>query len=79
MPKPTYRNIAISGLPGAGSTTLLEHLKQALGGDGWQGYSGGEFMRKYALEKGLFDKKNIHHAATDYEDEFDHKIDYGVR
>ena len=74
-----FRNIAISGLPGAGSTTLLNHLKEQLNSD-WQGYSGGEFMRAYAEEKGLFDKNSTHHhAATDYEDEFDYKIDYGVR
>lgn len=75
-----FRNITISGLPGAGSTTLLSHLKEALGPEGWQGYSGGEFMRQYAAEKGLFDSsKKHHHSAEDYEDDFDRKIDYGVR
>jgi len=75
-----YQNIAISGLPGSGSTTLLNLLKEELELDGWHGYSGGEFMRAYASEKGLFDDgKKIHHSATHYEDGFDRKIDMGVR
>lgn len=75
-----YQNIAISGLPGSGSTTLLNLLKAELELDGWHGYSGGEFMRAYAAEKGLFDgSKKLHHVATHYEDAFDHKIDMGVR
>lgn len=72
-----YANITISGLPGGGSTTLLRMLEETLG---WKGYSGGEFMREYALKKGIFKpNQGEHHAATDYEDEFDRKIDYGVR
>ncbi|MDH5533395.1 MAG: AAA family ATPase [Candidatus Pacebacteria bacterium] len=75
-----YHNIAISGLPGSGSTTLLRLLKEHLDLDGWRGYSGGEFMRAYAAEKGLFDNnKKLHHKATHYEDEFDRQIDMGVR
>jgi CMP/dCMP kinase len=75
-----YANIAISGLPGSGSTTLLRLLKEELDLDGWRGYSGGEFMRAYAAEKGLFDdSKKLHHFATDYEDDFDRQIDMGVR
>jgi len=75
-----YKNITISGLPGSGSTTLLAMLKEQFGLDGWRGYSGGEFMRAYALEKGLFDPTTgFHHAATDYEDDFDRQIDMGVR
>lgn len=75
-----YRNITISGLPGSGSTTLLSMLKQELQYDGWKGYSGGEFMRAYAAEKGLFDaKQKVHHNASHYEDDFDRKIDMGVR
>jgi len=50
-----YQNITISGLPGNGSTTLLNTLREALKEEGWKGFSGGEFMRNYALEKGLFD------------------------
>lgn len=72
-----YKNVTISGLPGAGSTTLMRALEKKLG---WKGYSGGEFMRAYAIEKGIFKpNQRIHHAATDYEDEFDRKVDYGVR
>ena len=76
-----YNNIAISGLPGSGSTTLLRLLKESsLDLDGWRGYSGGEFMRAYAAEKGLFDdSKKLHHKATHYEDDFDRQIDMGVR
>lgn len=72
-----YKNVTISGLPGAGATTLMRVLEKKLG---WKGYSGGEFMRAYAIEKGIFKpNQGIHHAATDYEDEFDRKVDYGVR
>jgi cytidylate kinase len=72
-----YKNVTISGLPGAGSTTLAKSLADTIG---WTYYSGGEFMRAYALEKGIFKpQRGVHHAATDYEDDFDRKIDYGVR
>lgn len=75
-----YRNITISGLPGSGSTTLLNQLKQTLQFDGWKGFSGGEFMRAYAEEKGLFNEKgNLHHDSSHYEDDFDYKIDMGMR
>jgi cytidylate kinase len=75
-----YRNVTISGLPGGGSTTLLKLLREHLEFDGWRGFSGGEFMRAYALEKGLFQEKGgLHHSAADYEDDFDRKIDYGMR
>ncbi len=74
-----YRNITISGLPGAGSTTLLDKLKSELRLDGWRGFNGGEFMRAYAAEKGFNDKQKLHHAATDYEDDFDLKVDFGMR
>jgi cytidylate kinase len=75
-----YTNITISGLPGCGSTTLLKGLKEALQFDGWKGFSGGEFMREYAKEKGLFDANSgHHHDASHYEDDFDRKIDMGMR
>lgn len=75
-----YKNITISGLPGAGSTTLLNRLKDALAVAGWKGFSGGEFMRAYAEEKGLFNKgSKFHHSATHYGDEFDREVDYGIR
>lgn len=80
-PQPfVYKNITISGLPGAGSTTLLKHLKIALGEVGWQGFSGGEFMRAYAIEQGLFNAgSTVHHSATVYHDDFDHQVDFGMR
>jgi len=75
-----YRNITISGLPGSGSTTLLYGLKEALKYDGWKGYNGGEFMRAYAKEKGLFRGiGELHHDASHYEDDFDRRIDMGMR
>lgn len=74
-----YRNITISGLPGAGSTTLLKKLKKKLKLDGWRGFNGGEFMRAYAAEKGFNAEQKLHHSATDYEDDFDRQVDYGMR
>lgn len=77
-----YRNITISGLPGCGSTTLLNLLKnhEMLEFAGWNGFSGGEFMRAYAIEKGLFNEAgDLHHSATDYEDDFDRQVDMGIR
>ncbi len=76
----SYHNITISGLPGCGSTTLLKLLREHLGEEGWQGFSGGEFMRAYAESKGMFEKKGgLHHDASHYEDDFDRQIDYGMR
>lgn len=75
-----YRNITISGLPGCGSTTLLRGIKDALEFDGWKGFSGGEFMREYAKEKGLFkEEAGMHHDSRHYEDDFDKQIDFGMR
>lgn len=77
-----YKNITISGLPGSGSTTLLSMLKEndLLMFAGWRGFNGGEFMRSYAKEKGLFQENaGLHHFATDYEDDFDIQVDYGMR
>lgn len=78
--KYNYHNVTISGLPGCGSTTLLNLLREHLKFDGWTGFSGGEFMRAYAAEKGLYDNANAtHHDATVYSDEFDRQVDYGMR
>lgn len=75
-----YRNVTISGFPGCGSTTLLNLLREELKFAGWSGFSGGEFMRAYALEKGLFKEQGgLHHSAAHYEDDFDRQIDYGMR
>ncbi|MBT4124327.1 MAG: AAA family ATPase [Candidatus Pacebacteria bacterium] len=75
-----YKNITISGLPGAGSTTLLAQLKDALKFDKWTGFSGGEFMRAYAAENNLFDSKlKLHHSSMAYGEEFDRKVDMGIR
>jgi len=76
----SYKNITISGLPGSGSTTLLHKLKEELQFDGWKGFNGGEFMREYAKEKGLFQEDaKLHHDASHYEDDFDRKVDMGMR
>ncbi len=78
--QPTYHNVTISGLPGCGSTTLLSLLKEALHEQEWIGFSGGEFMRAYAIEKGLYNPaKSAHHSATVYDDDFDRQVDYGMR
>lgn len=77
-----YKNITISGLPGSGSTTLLKMLKEndILKFAGWRGFNGGDFMRAYAKEKGLFKEQGgLHHSAIDYEDDFDRKVDTGMR
>ena len=74
-----YRNVTISGLPGAGSTTLLRLLLEELGVDGWRGFSGGEFMREYAKEQGLLAEGNLHHDATIYNEDFDRQVDLGMR
>jgi len=68
-------------LPGCGSTTLLNLLRQDLRFDGWKGFSGGEFMRAYAAEKGLFDaqKNASHHDASVYSEDFDRQVDFGMR
>lgn len=84
MPKKkyAYKNITISGLPGSGSTTLLKLLKRnnGLKFGGWTGFSGGEFMRAYAKEKGLFQEHgDLHHSAAHYEDDFDREVDMGMR
>lgn len=72
-----YKNVAISGLPGAGSTTLGRLLAEELK---WEHFSGGDFMRQYAIEQGVFDPENkAHHDATVYDDDFDRKVDYGMR
>ncbi len=37
-------------------------------------------MRAYALEKGIFKEDHgLHHSAAHYEDDFDRKIDFGMR
>lgn len=75
-----YRNITISGLPGSGSTTLLNKLRENLKFDGWTGFSGGEFMRTYAAEKGLLDQDGkLHHTAEAYGEDFDREVDFGMR
>ena len=72
-----YKNITISGLPGVGCSTLGKALAEVLD---WDYFSGGDFMRDYAIRKGLFNKNNkLHHDATVYSEEFDKKVDFGMR
>lgn len=80
LEKYNFQNVTISGLPGCGSTTLLTGLKESLEFRGWRGFSGGEFMRAYATERGLWDKNNDeHHSAMVYSDDFDREVDMGMR
>lgn len=73
-----YKNVTISGLPGSGSTTLLRSLEKQL--PEWTTFSGGEFMRAYALQKQIFKpNQGIHHDASHYEDDFDRQVDFGMR
>ncbi len=75
-----YSSIAISGRPGAGRSTLLHNLEPYLEPLGWNFFSGGEWARQFAIEKGNHrpdDRR--HHKATDYGDEIDHKIDAEMR
>lgn len=77
-----YKNITVSGLPGSGSTTLLNKLREHpdLKLHGWKGFSGGEFMRAYAAEKNMLDQDgSLHHTAEAYGEEFDREVDMGMR
>ena len=77
-----YRNITISGLPGSGSTTLLNALREhpTLKFDSWSGFSGGEYMRDYASQKGLLDANGkLHHTANAYPEDFDREVDMSMR
>lgn len=71
-----YKNVSISGLPGAGSSTLGKALAEKLG---WEYYCGGDFMRQEALARGKLKNKNVHHDATMYDDDFDRKVDFRLR
>ena len=74
------RNITISGKVACGTTTLFHKLKEVLEPKGWKFFSGGQFMRDYAIKNNLFpkDSKN-HHAATVYPDVFDKEVDAMMR
>ncbi len=75
-----FRNITISGGVGTGTTTLAKLLKEHLESEGWKFFNGGEFMRDYAIKKGLIDPKNPqHHLASVYSDDFDRKVDSGMK
>jgi len=77
--KLAYQNVTISGPSGVGTTTLLRLLKEKLDAD-WQGFNGGDFMRAYAAEQGLFDNNNkLHHSSAVYGEEFDREVDMGMR
>ena len=72
-----YRNITISGLPGAGSTTLGKSLSAVIG---WKFFSAGEFMREYGIKKGIIDGvRKLHHDATIYDEKLDRQVDFGMR
>jgi len=78
--KSRYYNITISGLPGCGSTTMLKMIKAHFAENAWTGFSGGEFMRDYAITMGFFaDNTTLHHDATAYPTDFDRQVDMGMR
>jgi len=75
-----YSSIAISGRPGAGRSTLLKNLKPYLEKMGWEFFSGGEWSRTFAVEKGLHRADDpSHHNASQLDDEIDLQIDKGMR
>lgn len=72
-----YQNVVISGLPGAGSTTLAKKLQSNLG---WEYFSGGDWMRAYAVTNGLFDdNQKLHHDQSIIQDDVDRQMDHGMR
>jgi cytidylate kinase len=72
-----YKNITISGLPGAGSSTLGKALSKVLS---WKYFSGGDFSRTYAIKHGFFSNDSkAHHSAAVYGPKLDRKLDYGMR
>lgn len=77
MKKLKYRNVTVSGLPGAGSTTLARKVEKLLG---WKYFSGGDFLRAHAVKQGLFDpKSNFHHDQSIMKDKADRDMDYMMR
>ncbi len=71
-----YKNVTISGLPGAGSSTLAKALSERLN---WHYYCGGDFMRQEALLRGTLKNKKVHHDASMYDDDFDKQVDFRLR
>lgn len=72
-----YRNVTVSGLPGAGSSTLGVQVAKATG---WKYFSGGDFLRAYAIEQGWFDDENkLHHDQSIMPDDADRLVDFGMR
>ncbi len=75
--KPKYKNVVISGLPGAGSTTLAKKIQKKLD---WDYFSGGDWMRAYAVMNGLFDdSQKLHHDQSIIQDDVDRQMDHGMR
>ncbi|NMC35896.1 AAA family ATPase [Candidatus Beckwithbacteria bacterium] len=72
-----FKNVTVSGLPGAGSSTLAKSLAEKLD---WNYFCGGDFMRMYAQKIGHFSTdKKIHHDSSAYDEDFDRKVDYQQR
>jgi cytidylate kinase len=75
-----YDNITISGGVGVGTSTLATHLKPFLIPYNWSFFSGGEFMRDYAIKNNLIqESEKAHHDASVYTDDFDREVDYGMQ
>ncbi len=80
LQKLTYASVAISGMPGAGRSTLLGNLRPYLEPLGWEFFSGGDWSRQFSIAAGKHDPNDPkHHYATDYGDEIDLKIDVSMR
>ena len=72
--KLNFDNITISGGVSSGKNTLLNNLKPYL--KNWKFFSGGLFMREYAISHNLISKESAkHHLATVYSDDFDKQVD----
>lgn len=66
-----YKNIAISGGIGVGTTTLMKNLHKHLEKEGWRARSTGQIVRDYT-------KENVLPTATLVSDEFDRKMEAEV-
>ncbi len=72
-----YRNVTVSGLPGTGSSTLAKGLAKTLG---WEYFCGGDFLRQYAIDKGLFNPRDTkHHDQSIFDDQVDRDVENLMR
>ncbi|MBI3619530.1 cytidylate kinase family protein [Candidatus Roizmanbacteria bacterium] len=75
-----FDNITISGGIAVGTSTLLNNLRPYLKPYHWKFFSGGEFMRDYALKNKLLSpSQKGHPKATVFADDLDRKLDFGMQ